>query len=105
MHAENPPASEHAWQRAVIGADAYYGMVLAATIVTMVATPFLFEASHSIADRVARRGGAAPGREAAPSASGGPPTEGHVLILGFGHTGETLARVLTRASVPFVIAT
>ena len=80
-----------------------YQVVLAATIVTMVATPFLFEASHSIADRVARRGGAEPGREAAPSASGGPPTEGHVLILGFGHTGETLARVLTRASVPFRI--
>ena len=79
-----------------------YQVVLAATIVTMVATPFLFEASHSIANRVAG-GGAAPGREAAPPVSGGPPTEGHVIILGFGHTGETLARVLTRASVPFRI--
>jgi signal transduction histidine kinase len=37
MHAENPPASEHAWQRAIIGADAYYGMVLAATIAAAVA--------------------------------------------------------------------
>ena len=38
VHAENPPGSEHAWQRAVIGADAYYGLVLTATIGVAVAT-------------------------------------------------------------------
>ena len=36
MHADIPTGSEHAWQRAVIGADAYYGMVLAATIAVAV---------------------------------------------------------------------
>jgi len=38
VHAENPPGSEHAWQRAVIGADAYYGLVLAATTGVVLAT-------------------------------------------------------------------
>lgn len=37
MHADIPPRSEHAWQRAVIGSDAYYGMVLAGTIAVVVA--------------------------------------------------------------------
>jgi len=31
------------------------------------------------------------------------PSDGHIVILGFGHTGETLARVLARAGVPFRI--
>src|SRR5262249_49196473 len=29
------------------------------------------------------------------------PREGHVLVFGFGHMGETLSRVLARAKVPF----
>ena len=37
MHADIPPGSEHACQRAVIGSDAYYGMVLAGTIAVAVA--------------------------------------------------------------------
>ncbi len=85
--------------------DTGYQTVLAATIVSMVATPFLFEASHSVALRVTGR--MAPARETARSAAGPaavpPPREGHIVILGFGHTGETLARVLARAKVPFRI--
>jgi signal transduction histidine kinase len=38
MRAETQPGSEHAWQGAVIGAEAYYGLVLAATIAVAVAT-------------------------------------------------------------------
>jgi CPA2 family monovalent cation:H+ antiporter-2 len=75
-----------------------YQVILAATIISMVATPFLFEASHAVAWKLAGSGGAAPKPV-------GPPEGGsdHVLILGFGHTGETLARVLGRAKVPFTI--
>lgn len=37
MHADIPPRGEHAWQRAIIGSDAYYGMVLAGTIAAVAA--------------------------------------------------------------------
>jgi signal transduction histidine kinase len=37
VHADIPPRGEHAWQRAVIGADVYYGTVLAGTIAGVVA--------------------------------------------------------------------
>ena len=77
-----------------------YQVILAATIISMVLTPLLFESSHAIAWRLtAGRLGA--GESA--RAPGVEPREGHVVILGFGHTGETLARVLARAKVPFTI--
>jgi CPA2 family monovalent cation:H+ antiporter-2 len=74
-----------------------YQVILAATIISMVATPLLFEHSHWLAWRLTagRGGGRSVPREETP--------EGHVVILGFGHTGETLARVLERAKVPFRI--
>jgi CPA2 family monovalent cation:H+ antiporter-2 len=82
-----------------------YQVILAATIISMVATPFLFEASHAIALRVAGGIGATPADsgETAGALRTPAPSEGHVVILGFGHTGETLARVLSRAKVPFRI--
>jgi CPA2 family monovalent cation:H+ antiporter-2 len=83
-----------------------YQVILAATIISMVATPFLFEASHSIALRVAGGIGAPPSEREPRRADAHrlpAPAEGHVVILGFGHTGETLARVLSRARVPFRI--
>ena len=86
------------------GVDATgYQVVLAATILSMVATPFLFEASHGLALRVTGRlriveRTAAGGPAAAPAEL---PRSGHLVILGFGHTGETLARVLARAKVPY----
>ncbi len=78
-----------------------YQAILAAAIASMIATPFLFEASHRVAYRLA---GGERGRLDAPAAApGGAPGEGHVVILGFGHTGETLARVLGRSKIPFRI--
>jgi CPA2 family monovalent cation:H+ antiporter-2 len=74
-----------------------YQVFLAAAIVTMIATPFLSEASHAFAERAAR--GRHREAAAAPSAS----AEDHVVILGFGHMGVTLARVLRRAEVAFRI--
>ena len=72
-----------------------YQTFLAAAIVTMIATPFLSEASHGLAMRMAARTRTAPGAEAAMAA------ERHVVVIGFGHMGETVARLLGRANVPF----
>ena len=72
-----------------------YQVFLAAAIVTMIATPFLSEASHAFALRAARSSGARrPPRDAGAN-------EDHVVVIGFGHMGETVARVLRRAGVPF----
>jgi CPA2 family monovalent cation:H+ antiporter-2 len=75
-------------------APGVYRRFLAAAIVTMLATPFLSGASHRLGRRMSR--------SAAPPRPGGaePPRE-HVLVVGFGHMGETVARMLTRAGVPF----
>ena len=71
-----------------------YRRFLAAAIVTMLATPFLSGASHALGRTVA----------AASARAGGPakdPLRDHVVIVGFGHMGETVARLLNRAGVPF----
>ncbi|MEP7133039.1 MAG: cation:proton antiporter, partial [Acidobacteriota bacterium] len=78
-----------------------YQAILAAAIASMIATPFLFEASHRVAFNLA--GGERGRRDAAAALPGAAPGEGHVVILGFGHTGETLARVLGRSEIPFRI--
>jgi len=82
--------------------DEVYQVVLAATIISMTATPFLFVLGHAVGNRVA---GLPLGRPrdllAAASVAPNLPGEGHVLVFGFGHMGETLSRVLARAKVPF----
>ena len=75
-----------------------YQIFLAAAIVSMVATPLVSEGSHAAAGRLSRSLTKTARREAARSTLA---FDGHVLVLGFGHTGETLARVLERARVPF----
>lgn len=74
---------------------ASYQVFLAAAIVSMIATPFLSEASHAVAERAAS-GRRRPATTAPPSAA-----EGHVVVIGFGHMGQTVARLLQRAGVPF----
>ncbi len=73
---------------------AAYQTFLAAAIVTMIATPFLSEASHGVALRLSGR---------APTLRAGEvePPGGRVLVIGFGHMGETVARVLKRAGATF----
>jgi CPA2 family monovalent cation:H+ antiporter-2 len=73
-----------------------YQAFLGAAIISMAATPLLSERSHSLASSVWR---SAPSHGPA-SGRAGPPASDHVIVLGLGHTGETLARVLTRAGVP-----
>jgi CPA2 family monovalent cation:H+ antiporter-2 len=81
----------------LIGASGFQAF-LGAAILSMLATPFLSEKSHALALRVAARDQAVPVR-----ARGGPvlAVADHVVVIGFGHMGETVARVLQRAEVPF----
>jgi CPA2 family monovalent cation:H+ antiporter-2 len=74
-----------------------YQIFLAVALLSMLATPLLSEAGHHFGLTLADRLSDLPRR----SRRGDLPTEGHVLVLGFGLTGETLARVLGRARVPF----
>src|SRR6266542_1193777 len=76
---------------------AYYQAFLGAAILSMLATPFLSEQSHAVAARLGRVALKRSDQAGEGSALAG---EGHVLVLGFGHMGETLARVLARAKVP-----
>jgi CPA2 family monovalent cation:H+ antiporter-2 len=78
--------------------SASFQAFLGAAILSMLATPFLSEKSHAIALRLAASEGRAPSRAAAAQELA---TSGHVVVVGFGHMGETVARVLQRAEVPF----
>src|SRR5947208_1246759 len=65
---------------------------LGAAILTMAATPFLM--------RAARRLGLV--GEAAPAAGGASELADHVLVIGYGVTGQAVARALRETGVPFV---
>src|SRR5207249_5215361 len=65
---------------------------LGAAIVTMAATPFLMRLGR----RLALVGAAAPGT------GGAPELRDHVLVIGYGVTGQAVARVLRETGVPFV---
>jgi CPA2 family monovalent cation:H+ antiporter-2 len=81
----------------LISADLYQAF-LGAAILSMLATPFLTERSHGFAARLGRTVDFLKGE---PIAAGGLPIEGHVVVLGFGHMGETLARVLGRSQISY----
>ncbi|HMA54065.1 MAG TPA: monovalent cation:proton antiporter-2 (CPA2) family protein, partial [Acidobacteriota bacterium] len=74
---------------------------IASSILTILATPFLIQASPGLADLGSRKfhwkwrppeeGGSGPGHE------------GHVIIAGYGLNGKNLAHVLKEAGIPYVI--
>jgi monovalent cation:H+ antiporter-2, CPA2 family len=79
--------------------DARTGQILVATVaLSMVATPLLAALGRTIGNRLQQRGPtdvAALQEQAAAYA-------GHVLIAGFGRVGQTVAKVLAAAGVPYV---
>ncbi len=83
----------------LITQDAYQTF-LAAAIITMLATPFLSEASHAFAQRLTAGTGGQPSSPRTASATAAVVAD-HVIVIGFGHMGETVARVLKRAGAPF----
>jgi K+:H+ antiporter len=70
---------------------------VAGSIVTLIATPFLVAAAPRIAARVA---GSAVARERADLIAL-PSLSNHVLVVGFGLAGQTVARVLRARAIPY----
>jgi monovalent cation:H+ antiporter-2, CPA2 family len=85
------------------GAD--YQRFLAASILSMIATPFLIKAAPRLG--YAAHSFFSPGSLLEPTVEGFAPAEaemrGHVVIVGYGLNGRNLARVLARVRVPYVV--
>ena len=84
--------------------EATNAVVLAAAALTLLATPALVAVAPVAARRLPRwlalwlDGAAPPGAAAAPE---GPPVSDHVVVVGFGAGGRTLARVLAEARIRY----
>ncbi|MCL5965931.1 MAG: cation:proton antiporter [Deltaproteobacteria bacterium] len=92
------------YREGLIG-PAQYQTLLAATILTMTATPFLMGAAPGAGWRVERwmsrwRGVREEPEDDSPAA---PPLENHVIISGYGMNGKNLARVLRATRLPYVV--
>ena len=77
---------------------------LAASIPSMIATPFLIQSAHRIADRLTGQMGLE--NEKRPVADRTTQTaeiEGHVIIVGYGLNGQNLARVLRESGIPYQV--
>jgi CPA2 family monovalent cation:H+ antiporter-2 len=80
--------------------DDMHQTFMGASILSMIATPFLIQSSHRWAF----------GMETAPAGAAGAPAEreketptGHVIIVGYGLNGQNLARVLKEVGIPYSI--
>lgn len=82
-----------------------YQRFLGASIISMIATPFLIKAAPRIGYAVQSM--FAPGSVLEPSVADSELSEaemrGHVVIVGFGLNGRNLAKVLRRTGVPYVV--
>jgi CPA2 family monovalent cation:H+ antiporter-2 len=85
--------------------DLDYQRFLAASILSMIAAPFLIKAAPRIG--YALQSVFAPGSLLEPTVTGFDPQEpdlrGHVVIVGYGLNGRNLAKVLRRTGVPYLI--
>jgi CPA2 family monovalent cation:H+ antiporter-2 len=82
-----------------------YQRFLAASILSMIAAPFLIKAAPRIG--YALQSVFAPGSLLEPSVAGFDPQESelreHVIIIGYGLNGRNLAKVLRRTGIPYVV--
>lgn len=80
-----------------------YQRLLAASILSMMATPFLIKSAPAIAyavqSFVSKRTGHYQETVAAPE----PSLRGHVVIVGYGLNGRNLARVLRKVEIPYFV--
>ncbi|HEV2861458.1 MAG TPA: cation:proton antiporter [Pyrinomonadaceae bacterium] len=85
--------------------EADYQRFLAASILSMIATPFLIKAAPRVGYAV--QSVFAPGSLLEPTVAGfdpgGPDLRGHVVIVGYGLNGRNLARVLRQVKVPYLV--
>jgi K+:H+ antiporter len=75
---------------------------LAASILSMIATPFLIQWAHHVAfgfEGLLKDSGFK--RATSAEAGGASPTEGHVIVIGYGLNGQNLARVLKEVGIPY----
>lgn len=82
-----------------------YQRFLAASILSMIATPFLIKAAPRVGYLV--QSFLSPGSLLEPTVTGFNPEEpdlsGHVVIIGYGLNGRNLARVLRKVGVPYLV--
>ena len=77
---------------------------LVASILSMIATPFLIQSAHRIADRLTGQTGREDERPpAAARTTETAEIEGHVIIVGYGLNGQNLARVLRESGIPYQV--
>jgi CPA2 family monovalent cation:H+ antiporter-2 len=77
---------------------------LAASILSMIATPFLIQSAHRIADRLTgQMGRENDKRPVADRTTETAEIEGHVIIVGYGLNGQNLARVLRESGIPYQV--
>ena len=76
--------------------------LLAAMVISMIATPFLIAASNRIVMRVSRSEWMERSLELHRIAAQSIETERHVIVLGYGRNGQRLARLLQAERVPYV---
>jgi CPA2 family monovalent cation:H+ antiporter-2 len=85
--------------------DADYQRFLAASILSMIATPFLIKLAPRIG--YALQSVLGPGSALEPTVESYEPEEselrGHVVIVGYGFNGRNLAKVLRRTRVPYLV--
>ncbi len=85
--------------------DSDYQKFLAASILSMIATPFLIRAAPRIGNAVHKL--FAPGSLLEPTVKGFRPSEvdlrEHVLIVGYGLNGRNLALVLSKVKIPYLV--
>jgi CPA2 family monovalent cation:H+ antiporter-2 len=85
--------------------DADYQRFLAASILSMIATPFIIKAAPRLG--YALQSAFSPASMLEPMVKGFRPEEpdlkGHVVIIGYGLNGRNLARVLRRVRVPYLV--
>ncbi len=79
-------------------------MIIAGSILSLIASPFILRAAPRITERVfawiERGEQASPGGDVDDEA---PDDEGPVVLIGYGPTGQTLARVLRSLQVPYTV--
>ncbi|HEY1266540.1 MAG TPA: cation:proton antiporter [Candidatus Binatia bacterium] len=86
------------WQHGLL-TEAGHQTFLTASILSLMATPFLMQWSHRVAFAAEKTGGA----PRKPERTGGAGDSGHVIIVGYGLNGQNLTRVLKEVGIRYRI--
>ncbi|MCH7869598.1 MAG: cation:proton antiporter, partial [Myxococcales bacterium] len=81
--------------------DDLHQVVIAGSILSLLATPFLIRAAPRIAEFLLRGADDEDTKTSAPD--GDEAGEGHVILIGFGHAGQTLTRTLRSINIDYTV--